>query len=264
MHLPNRLNPYLDAPSLPVRCVHCGVALLSHGAVTKDSTWHPHSSLPRSTDSTKFWCPVLWDHCQLGIQLWPGGRPAAPGAWETGGDSPSSLDPGLPQMTWVFGEPMRARGGRPGRRGAGGRARVRTDRAPGRRCPAPPRPWWPRVRRGQRPRRCPPSAWPARLGPEPPEQEQRPYRPLFRLHLLRLLLLPPATRAVTTGSDWPGCPAKEREGGQTAGKNFPGRRRKRRWSPEAGAGSLSPSTRPPPPPPRGSAGAEGGGSRGRA
>lgn len=73
---------------------------------------------------------------------------------------------------------------------------------------------------------------------------QRPYRPLFCLHLLGLLLLPSATRAVTTGSDWPGCPEKKESkrgvcvwrGGST-GNNFPGRR-KRRWSPEEGAGSL--------------------------
>lgn len=30
--------------------------------------------------------------------------------------------------------------------------------------------------------------------PEPRELKQRPYSPLFRFHLLRLLLLPPATR----------------------------------------------------------------------
>lgn len=118
-----------------------------------------------------------------------------------------SARPGLPQIHWVFDEPVRARGGRQGRRGAGGRARVRTDRAPGRRCPALPRPWWPGAGRGLEPR----------------EQEQRPYRPLFRLHLLRLLLLPPATRAVTTGSDWPGCPAKEKRQGANRGEELPGK-----------------------------------------
>ena len=137
--------------------VHYRGAPLFLGTVTKDSTWHPHSSLPRSTDSSKFWCPFLWDRCQLRL----GGRPAA-------------QEPGRP----------------------GGH-----------------------------------SHWP---GWEPREQEQRPYRPLFHLHLLCLLLLPPATRSVTTGSDWPGCPAKERDRGETTRNNFPRRRRARRWSPLEG------------------------------
>lgn len=56
----------------------------------------------------------------------------------------------------------------------------------------------------------------ARRGSEPRELEQRPYRPLFHLHLLRLLLLPqpPAqSQPVQTGQ---GAPKKKtvRRGGK--------------------------------------------------
>ena len=180
------------------------------GTVTKDSTWHPHSSLLRSTDSSKFWCPFLWDRCQLRL----GGRPAAQEPGRPGGHSHSSPHSGSLQVRTVLDRPARARGGRRGRSGAGGRANVRTERAPGRRCPALPRLPWLRAGPGPRPPHCPPSARPHWPGWEPREQEQRPYRPLFHLHLLCLLLLPPATRSVTTGSDWPGCPAKERDRGE--------------------------------------------------
>lgn len=76
--------------------------------------------------------------------------------------------------------------------------------------------------------------------PEPRELKQRPYSPLFRFHLLRLLLLPPATRAIITGSGRPGCPEKKRGGGGNTGFNTRRRRRNRRWRPEEGSGALPP------------------------
>lgn len=77
---------------------------------------------------------------------------------------------------------------------------------------------------------------------EPRELEQRPYRPLFRLHLLLLLLLPPATRAVITGSDWPGCPEKEEseKGWETQGITSREEKEKEKVEPRGGAGSLPP------------------------
>jgi len=160
--------------------------------------------------------------------------PGGPGAWETRGALALISTLGLAPSAHGPDPPARARGGRRGRSGAGGRANVRTERAPGRRCPALPRLPWLRAGPGPRPPHRPPSARPHWPGWEPREQEQRPYRPLFHLHLLCLLLLPPATRSVTTGSDWPGCPAKERDRGETTRNNFPRRRRARRWSPLEG------------------------------
>ncbi|KAI5154773.1 Src Substrate Cortactin [Manis pentadactyla] len=152
-----------DRQSSGSACTLCALrgALLFRGAVTKDGTWHSHPSLPGSPDSTELWCPFPWDHCQLGIQLRPGGRPAAPEAWETRGDSHSSPDLVSPKAhsPWRAGWRELAEGGRGA--AAPRDARVVTEGAPGPRCPALPRPWWPQ--------QCPPSARP---GPAPSRESR--------------------------------------------------------------------------------------------
>lgn len=220
--MPDSVNLCLDAPSLSARCVALRSALLSHGAVTKDSTWHPHScspGAPATQSSGACFSGIIasWVYSsgQEGAR-----RPQEPG--RPGATRTHLYTPAPNQVRWVFGELVRARGGRQGRGGAGGRARVRTNRAPGRRCPALLRSRWPRAGRGPRPRQCPPSAPPAGARPEPREREQRPYRSLFRLHLLRLLLLPPSHPRSHNRFRLARVPRKGvRERGQTAGKNFP-------------------------------------------
>lgn len=170
----------------------------------------------------EFWCPFLRDHCQPSLQLLPR---RAPGGLRSLGDlgrlafSSRPRDP--PTCAWVLGGSAWAQARRRGR------APVRAERAPGRRCQALPPGWLP-ARPGAL---AVPSLRLAGLAPHrsgPRELEQRPHRPLFRLHLLRLLLLPPASRAVLTGLDWPRCPAKERgvcvcaEWGRTQGRTSRG------------------------------------------
>ena len=215
-HLPYRQNVLRRSLSASAHFVHYRGAPVFLGTVTKDSTWHPHSSLPRSTDSSKFWCPFLWDRCQLRL----GGGAQRPGSLGDRAGPRTRLHARARSKcarSWT-GRRAHAVGG--GGAAAPGDARVCAPRgrlaggahsraasvAPGRaRAAAPTVP-------SLRP------AGVAGLGAARAREEQRPYRPLSHLHLLRLLLLPPATRSVTTGSDWPGCPAKESDRGEKQGK----------------------------------------------
>lgn len=182
-----------------------------------------------------------------GIQLWPERRPGAPGAWETRGDSHSSLDPASPEM-----------GTGPRRDGAGTRCAAGAQRRQGtlvyaRRGRLAGGAKLCRLggsRPGPGPWRCPSSSWPAWPGAAPGRGSwsSAPTARFSASISSASSFLRPATRAFITGSDWPGCHAKKRGvcgggvgwGGGNTGNNFPRRRRKRRWSPEEGAGSFPP------------------------
>lgn len=170
----------------------------------------------------------------------------APGARETKDNLHSFLDPGSPEMrtvlgwlgqgTWWAAGAQRRLGTRVCAHREGAWPTVPTSLvalvAPGLVGPGP--------RLGQ----CPPYSW---SGREQREQAQRPYRPLFRLHLLRrlLLLLPPTTRAVTTGSDWPGCPAKTDKGEKDNRENPGEEEEKEKVEPREGGRLPSSMWRPP-------------------
>lgn len=183
-------RPQMQPLSLSTLCALRGRPPF-RGAVTKDSTWHPHSSLPRGTNSKEFWCPFLWDHCQRGYTALARKTPRGPRSLGDQGRLAFIYRPCLPPNG------HRSLEGRRGHavcsRGAAtpGHARVRTERAPGRWCQALPPSWLPAQARAL--------AVPflrlvglARQGSGQRELEQRPYRPLFRLHLLHLLLLSPS------------------------------------------------------------------------
>lgn len=244
-----------DAASASAHFVHCrGAPPPFLGTVTKDSTWHPHSALPRSTDSSKFWCPFLWDRCQLRL----GGRP---GAWETRGAlalistvglAPSAHGPGPAGAStrWAAGA-QRRRGTRECAPREGAWPAVPSSPAasvaPGRAGAAAPtvpslRPAALAGLGAARARAAPlsPAFPPPSLLPPPPSPSHPLSHNRFRLARVPRKRERPGgkTREITS----------QGEGGREGGAHRRGR--------------LPPSMWPPPPLPRGSAGAEGGGSRG--
>lgn len=120
------------------------------------------------------------------------------------------------------------------RSGAGGRASVRTEGAWPAVPSSPAASVAPGPGRGRGPHRALPP--PGRTGGAgSPRARAAPLSPAFPpLHLFCLLLLPPATRSVTTSSRLARVPRKRETGGKTRGNNFPRRRRARRWSPPEG------------------------------
>lgn len=233
-----------------------GAPLLFLGTVTKDSTWHPHSSLPRSTDSSKFWCPFLWDRCQLRL----GGRPAAQEPGRPGGHSHSSPHSGSLQVRTVrtrrrehavggggAAAPGDARMCAPRGRLAGGAQLSRGFRGSG-------------PGRGRGPHTAlPPPGRTGRAG----RRESKSSAPTARFSTSissasSSFPQPPAqSQPVQTGQ---GAPQKRETGGkprEITSQGEGGREGGAHWR-----GRLPPSMWPPPPLPRGSARAEGGGSRG--
>lgn len=197
--LPQRAVCTVGAPSFPRSC-HKGQHLASSLFTAKEHQLH-RVLVPVSLGS-------LPTECTAAARRAPGG----PGSLGDQGRLAFICRPQVaPKCTWVVGGSARARGVRQGRsdlgalsctHGEGARPVVPSSTALV--APGPARPG----------ARAVPSLLLAGLAPHssgPRELEQRPHCPLFRLHLLRLLLfLPPATRAVVTGLDWPGCPAKKR------------------------------------------------------
>lgn len=216
-----------DAASAPAHFVHCRGAPPFLGTVTKDSTWHPHSALPRSTNSSKFWCPFLWDRCQLRL----GGRP---GAWETRG--------ALALISTV-GLAPRAHG--PGPAGASTRWAAGAQRRRGTRECAHREGAWPAV-----PSSPAASVAPGRAGAAAPTVPSLRLAALAGLGAARaraaplspafpppsLLPPPPSPSRPLSHNRFrlARVPRKRETGGKNTGNNFPRRRRARRWSPPEG------------------------------
>lgn len=125
-------------------------------------------------------------------------RPQEPGRPRA--TRPHLFTPAPHQVRWAFGEPVRARGGRRGRGGAGDAlACAPTGRLA--------RGAWLSCGPGG-----PGGALPPPSRPEPgPSLESGSSAPTarFSASISSASSSFPVTRAVTTGSDWPGCPAKQ-------------------------------------------------------